>query len=248
MDIATNITGTPPQPRFASIVGRGGWWHRAWFRKDGTPRSKRKGAVYVLLASPVLIPIAVLVYMLALCEERRSLAWSLAQCYRTNTRYGKMDWDDFDSVADYYRDLATMYMVHEYKMTQDEVKAIFDDLKVRYKHDPAPSAAFPVTRIEITKLYFTRAAHRVNRYLLIITNDQKFKFKVKVELNDILDHTKHKDLGLLAAGKLVWLTLAIEETEWAHTIQLLDGVGKRLVLLRVERDKANHAVDWDTVD
>ncbi len=103
---ATRPYSTPPPPSFASTFGKRGWWQWAWFREDGTPRSKRKGALYAVLASAALIPIPVLMYALLLTEEHSFIAWSLVQCYRTDARYDKVNWEDFDTVVDYFHDVS----------------------------------------------------------------------------------------------------------------------------------------------
>ncbi|KAF9018236.1 hypothetical protein BDZ89DRAFT_353257 [Hymenopellis radicata] len=256
---STRSYSTPPQPSFASTVGKRGWWQRAWFRDDGTPRSKRKGALYALLASVALVPIPVLMYALLLTEEHSFIAWSLVQCYRTDARYDQVNWDDLDSVVDYFRDLVIVLLVNHHEMDQDQVDMVFDRVKLWGKEDPAPSSeSAPESRVLITKRIFTRAAHDVH-LLLNPTSDGKTKIKVGVELVEFIDRPAPAtvgtlagefDLGLVETGFWAVMILHSAMVEWAAAVDRVSGGEEKLLELdssKVERLKAD-AADWETVD
>ncbi|KAF9018245.1 hypothetical protein BDZ89DRAFT_1074039 [Hymenopellis radicata] len=245
---------TPPQPSFASTVGKRGWWQWAWFREDGTPRSKRTGAFYALIA---LQPCFVLKHALDLYEENASTAWLLAQCYRTDARYDKINWDDLDSVVDYFRDLVIVLMVHHYKIPRDRVDDVFDHAKQWDKQYPAPiSESSPESLALFTKRVFTRAAHDV--HFILHFRSGKTNRNVGVELIDIIDSYRPtratvgtlgtlEDLGLVETGFWVVRILRTANAEW------LDRVASTMKLRRqvetLERLKAaDHVADWETVD
>ncbi|KAF9018237.1 hypothetical protein BDZ89DRAFT_353318 [Hymenopellis radicata] len=232
---------TPPQPSFASTVDKRGWWQRAWFREDGTPRSKRKGAFYALVASLALVPIAVLKYALVLLTENVSTARLLARCYRIDRRYDQVDWDDFDSVLDYFRDLIIVLLVHHLKKPQDEVDMVFDRVKLWGKEDPVPSSeSAPESRVLITKRIFTRAAYHV--HLILHFRSVKTNINVGFELIELITL---EDLDAFGVVRIL-LTAMVECMDLVEGELLLQI---RTLRRRLERlEAASHVADWETVD
>ncbi|KAF9022155.1 hypothetical protein BDZ89DRAFT_1163391 [Hymenopellis radicata] len=238
---ATQLSAPLPRASFASTVGKRGWWQRAWFRKDGTPSSKRKGALYGLFASLALVPIPVLAYAFVLYEDHSFVAWSLVQCYRIDARYDKVNWDDLDSVVDYFRDVSFSIR----SMPQDQVESLFDHIKLWAKEDPKSSHTL------LTKRIFTRAAIKV--HFLLMFRSGKTKVTVGAELIDRsapITVDTLEDLGLVETGFLVVRILQSALAEWARIYRMSGGGDKLLELdsSEVERDKADHVADWETVE
>ncbi|KAL0069479.1 hypothetical protein AAF712_003514 [Marasmius tenuissimus] len=102
---------------------------RAWYRKDGTPRSKIRGAVYTLIGSCIVL---VSISALEVMEDLQDLIYQLVAMLQVQRvvyeDYNLVDFSDYRQTAEYFRSLSTPFLLTAQEADEDTVDHFFDHL------------------------------------------------------------------------------------------------------------------------
>lgn len=138
----------PPLPSFASTVGTSHTvFRRLFYRKDGTPRSKKRGVFigvqfgltryhFCSYSGRLAIGAATAVVLLSAFEKlfivlefQSVVAWSFVQCFRVDKeRYASQDFSDYKSTVEYFRDLVLVLLVNHHEVDQGVVNLAFEKI------------------------------------------------------------------------------------------------------------------------
>ncbi|KIY62064.1 hypothetical protein CYLTODRAFT_494896 [Cylindrobasidium torrendii FP15055 ss-10] len=95
-------------------------------RKDGSSRSKAKGALIVSSILSGMLFFRAAGDYLRMQEGLNVVAWNLVQCYRTNLHFPQVDFEDYAQSAEYFRDLSKVVMVQLHGNSVETVYRAFE--------------------------------------------------------------------------------------------------------------------------
>ncbi|KAK0185005.1 hypothetical protein F5146DRAFT_1073066 [Armillaria mellea] len=120
----------PPLPSFASTVGTGHTVsRRLFYRKDGTPRSKKRGLFIATSAATAVVLLSAFEKLFVVLEFQSVVAWSFVQCFRVDKeRYASQDFSDYKSTVEYFHDLVLVLLVNHHEVDQAVVNLAFEKI------------------------------------------------------------------------------------------------------------------------
>ncbi|KAK0488447.1 hypothetical protein IW261DRAFT_1439461 [Armillaria novae-zelandiae] len=138
----------PPLPSFASTVGTSPTvFRRLFYRKDGTPRSKKRGVFIgaqlaltkhhifsyfgwtAISAATAIVLLSAFEKLFVVMEFQSVVAWSFVQCFRVDKeRYASQDFSDYKSTVEYFRDLVLVLLVNHHEVDHAVVNLAFEKI------------------------------------------------------------------------------------------------------------------------
>ncbi|KAK0457307.1 uncharacterized protein EV420DRAFT_518664 [Desarmillaria tabescens] len=120
----------PPLPSFASTVETSNsFTRRLFYRKDGTPRSKKRGVFIAIGAATVVVLLSAFEKLFVVLEFQSVVAWSFVQCFRVDKeKYASQDFSDYKSTVEYFRDLVLVLLVNHHEVDQAVVNLAFEKI------------------------------------------------------------------------------------------------------------------------
>ncbi|KAG7443381.1 uncharacterized protein BT62DRAFT_328305 [Guyanagaster necrorhizus] len=118
----------PPIPSFASTLGTTSpFTRRLFYRKDGSPRSKKRGVFIAISAATAVVLLSAIEKLFIILEFQGLVAWSLVHCFRIDqASYASQDFSDYKSTVEYFRDLVLVLLVNYHEINQETVHRAFE--------------------------------------------------------------------------------------------------------------------------